>query len=63
LLGINVHEELIHKSTEVGHYISAIKNKYNNKWYIFNDSCEPQFLKNNQLQNTNAYMLFYIRKD
>jgi len=63
LLGINVHEELMHRSTEVGHYISAIKNKYNNKWYIFNDSCEPHHLTQNQLQNTNAYMLFYIRKD
>jgi len=63
LLGINVHEELMHKSTEFGHYISAIKNKYNNKWYIFNDSCEPHHLKQDQLQNTNAYMLFYIRKD
>jgi ubiquitin C-terminal hydrolase len=63
LLGINVHEELMHKSTEVGHYISAVKNKYDNKWYIFNDSCEPCYIKQEHLQNTNAYMLFYIRKD
>jgi ubiquitin carboxyl-terminal hydrolase 8 len=60
LIGINIHEELMHKSTEVGHYISAVKNRYNNKWYIFNDSAEPYYLKNTQLQHKNAYMLFYI---
>lgn len=62
LIGINVHEELMHKSTEVGHYISAVKNKYDSEWYIFNDACEPYHLRHDQLQNTNAYMLFYIRK-
>lgn len=63
LIGINVHEELMHKSVDVGHYTSVVKNRYDNKWYKFNDSQEPYHLKNTNLQNKNAYMLFYIKKN
>lgn len=60
LIGVNIHEELQHKSIDVGHYVSAVKNRYNNKWYLFNDSAEPRKLKYKQFKN--AYMLFYIKR-
>jgi ubiquitin carboxyl-terminal hydrolase 8 len=62
LLCVNIHEELAYKSIDVGHYTSIVKNKYDNKWYLFNDSHEPILLKKDQIQNKNAYMLFYIKK-
>ncbi len=60
LIGINIHQELQHKSVDVGHYVSIVKNRFNKKWYLFNDSYEPELLKNKQ--NKNAYMLFYIKR-
>ena len=60
LFGINIHKELLHNSVDVGHYVSVVKNRYNNKWYLFNDACEPKQIKHKQ--NKNAYMLFYIKK-
>ena len=60
LIGINIHQELLHKSVDVGHYVSAVKNRYDNKWYLFNDACEPKPIKTKQ--HKNAYMLFYIKK-
>lgn len=63
LIGINIHEELAHKSIDIGHYISIVKNRYNNKWYLFNDSYEPIYFKKKNLQNKNAYMLFYLLQD
>jgi ubiquitin C-terminal hydrolase len=60
LIGVNIHEELLHKSLDVGHYVSAVKNRFDNKWYIFNDACEPKLIKQKQFKN--AYMLFYIKK-
>jgi len=46
----------------MGHYISFVKNIINNKWYVYNDSNQPiQINKLNDLQNENAYLLFYYR--
>uniref|UniRef100_A0A6C0EDF7 USP domain-containing protein n=1 Tax=viral metagenome TaxID=1070528 RepID=A0A6C0EDF7_9ZZZZ len=57
LIGINIHLG----DCRNGHYISIIKNKLNNKWYLYNDehpikeiNCEKD------LQVSNAYLLFYI---
>ena len=61
LLGVNIHEELAYKSIDVGHYVSYVKNIHDNKWYLFNDACEPIKIKKTNLQNKNAYMLFYER--
>jgi hypothetical protein len=63
LIGINIHQEFSHKSIDIGHYISIVKNRYNNEWYLFNDSNEPIKVNLSELQNKNAYMLFYFRKD
>lgn len=59
LIGINVHRELGIGSINAGHYISIVKNKYNNKWYVFDDAKIPEELEENEIQNKNAYLLFY----
>lgn len=55
LIGINCHYGSIHG----GHYVSVVKNNYNNEWYLFDDSNEVQLLDKNILQDKNAYLLFY----
>jgi len=51
LCGINIHSGTMN----YGHYISYIKE--NNKWFAYNDSNEPEEIKD--IQNNNAYILFY----
>jgi ubiquitin C-terminal hydrolase len=63
LLAINIHEELAFKSIDVGHYTSIVLNRYDNNYYLFNDSNEPLILNNSNLQNSNAYLLFYIKSE
>lgn len=65
LIGINIH---YHISISVGminagHYVSIVKNKYNNKWYLFDDAKKVNEVDINQLQNRNAYLLFYYRNE
>ena len=62
LIGINIHSEIGIKNINAGHYVSIVKNRYNNQWYLFNDSHDP-ILINNNLQNNEAYLLFYYRKN
>lgn len=57
LIGINLHHEF--RSINAGHYTSIAK--YNNKWYLFDDDNNVQELNN--IQNNNAYLLFYIRNN
>ena len=47
-----------------GHYISYTKNDYDGNWYLYNDSNQVRmaYTKEN-LQNNNAYLLFYYRHD
>jgi ubiquitin C-terminal hydrolase len=61
LIGINCHIELSNKNINIGHYISIVKNRFNNKWLLFNDSKQP--VEVSQLQYGNAYLLFYYKKD
>jgi len=63
LFAINIHQELGYVGNiNSGHYISIVKNRYNNKWYVFNDSNKPIKLSyKKDLQQKNAYMLFYQR--
>ena len=49
LHGINIH---LGNSLNYGHYVSIVKNKINNNWYVYNDDCplmkieqEDQFTK------------------
>ncbi len=62
LIGINVHREIGFGSINAGHYVSIVKNKYDNKWYLFDDSKDPEELEENEIQNRNAYLLFYCKK-
>ena len=61
LIGINCHLELGSSNINTGHYISIVKNRYNDKWLIYNDSKEP--VETEELQTNNAYLLFYYRRD
>lgn len=65
LLGINIHQAFGNgNNINSGHYTSIIKNIFNNQWYLYNDShpVKPVYIKED-LQSTNAYMLFYYRQD
>ena len=61
LVGINIHHEFAFKSIDAGHYISIVKNRFDDEWYLFNDSKQPIKLTLEQIQNKKAYMLFYIK--
>lgn len=63
LIGINCHYELGQsQNLNLGHYISIVKNRYDDNWWIFNDSNKPiKILKEDDLINKNAYLLFYYR--
>ena len=64
LIGINLHYSIGEKSINCGHYISIVKNNYDNEWYLFNDSNDVIKIDNESyLQNNNAYLLFYLRSD
>jgi ubiquitin C-terminal hydrolase len=61
LIGINIHNG---PHIYYGHYTSIIKNIFNNRWYYYNDEnpiIEIDDIKN--LQNSNAYLLFYKLKN
>jgi len=67
LCGINVHLSIGSRSSiHGGHYISIIKNKINNNWYLYNDSNSLVKVYDSEsdirnLQNSNAYILFYTK--
>jgi hypothetical protein len=62
LIGINIHKELGFGNINCGHYVSIIKNIYDNEWYTFDDDSVPDKIDNKyNLQNRNAYLLFYKR--
>ena len=62
LLGVNLHQEFGYSGTNSGHYTSLLKNRFDNNWYRFNDGNKPQQIaKMDDLQNSNAYLLFYYR--
>lgn len=64
LIGVNLHQEFGDGDINSGHYTSLVKNRLDNNWYLFNDDIEPILkIKKTQLQNRNAYLLFYYRKD
>lgn len=65
LFGVNVHWELGQAGNiNYGHYVSMVKNRLDNQWYLFNDEREPIKLTNkDMLVNEKAYLLFYYRTD
>lgn len=65
LIGINIHQSIGYGGNiNYGHYTSIVKNIINNNWYLYNDS-NPLLMafNKNDLQNPNAYLLFYYRHD
>jgi ubiquitin C-terminal hydrolase len=65
LIGINIHQGLGYRQNiNFGHYTSIVKNIINNNWYLYNDSNQVRIaITKNNLQNNNAYLLFYYRHD
>ena len=63
LIGVNLHLSLGEsENINAGHYISLIKNKNNHKWYVYNDSDEPEIITEaDEIQTNDAYLLFYYR--
>jgi len=45
-----------------GHYTAYIKNKDDNKWYCFDDSCVKEVEDINSIVSPRGYLLFYKRK-
>lgn len=60
LVGVNIHRSLRMNSIEVGHYTSCVKNQFNGNWYIYDDDKLPEEV--DDVQNQNAYLLFYSQK-
>jgi ubiquitin C-terminal hydrolase len=64
LFGVNCHHSFGHfNSINFGHYTSNVINRFDNKWYCFDDSKQIVELNENEIISKNAYMLFYIRDD
>jgi ubiquitin carboxyl-terminal hydrolase 8 len=61
LYAVNNHHSLFGKSINAGHYTTMVLNKFNNKWYNFDDSNILEEVDNDDIINNNAYMLFYYR--
>ena len=49
-------------SLTFGHYISVVKNIYENQWYKYDDQNRIP-IPESQVAKNNAYILFYVRKD
>ena len=65
LFGINVHHSLgMFNTINYGHYTSFVKNRFDNKWYHFDDSNPVREIKyEDELMNRNSYLLFYYRNN
>ena len=65
LIGVNLHQEFGHKKNiNAGHYMSMVKNRINNNWYLYNDSAPlKKIISRDEIKSSNAYMLFYYRHD
>ena len=63
LLGVNIHQELgSYANINMGHYVSILKNRLDNNWYLFNDDNKPMKVERiEQLVNSKTYLLFYYR--
>ena len=63
LFAINCHHNIgIFNTINFGHYTSMVKNRFDNKWYNFDDNNMIEEIKDiDTLINRKAYMLFYYR--
>ena len=63
LFGVNIHQSMGGSNNiNFGHYTSCIKNRYDYKWYIFDDN-KVNIAKMNDIVNKNSYLLFYLREN
>jgi ubiquitin carboxyl-terminal hydrolase 36/42 len=60
LFAVNNHHT-IGNSINFGHYTSFVINRFNNKWYKFDDANDLEEV--NEIMSKNAYNLFYIKND
>ena len=49
-------------SLTYGHYVSIVRNPYENKWYKYDDHIRVE-IQESQITKENAYILFYVRRD
>lgn len=61
LIGVNNHLGGI--SCSYGHYISIVKNRYDNNWYKFDDDNLQKVNYEEDVINKDAYLLFYYRNN
>jgi ubiquitin C-terminal hydrolase len=62
LLGVNYHYSLGSTfSCSFGHYVSIVKNRFDNNWYEFDDNRLKKIEYQDEIVNKNAYLLFYYR--
>ncbi len=62
LFGVNCHHSIgPFNSINFGHYTSNVINRFDNKWYTFDDSKKIFEINADTIINKNAYMLFYIK--
>ena len=67
LFAVNCHRSLSKFqgkiSIDLGHYTSMVINRYDNKWYLADDSDKLEEVERDDIVDTDAYMLFYSRID
>ncbi len=65
LFAVNCHHSIGNGSSiNFGHYTTKVKNRYDNKWYVFDDDKELEEVDDeDDLIAKSAYMLFYIRNN
>lgn len=63
LYGITLHHGVMMGGFSAGHYVSFVKNRTDNNWYIYNDDHTPIKIDYTNIVNSSAYLLFYSRKD
>ena len=45
-----------------GHYVSFVKNPFDEKWYKYDDTNREQ-VSEDKIHKESAYLLFYVRRD
>ena len=61
LVGVNLHKSIM--GINFGHYTNIAKNRFDNKWYYFDDSSPVINVKSkNEIIRNDAYLLFYYKR-
>jgi len=64
LFAVNCHHNIgMFNTINFGHYTSIVKNRFNNKWFSYDDGAPLQEINTvEELISRNAYMLFYLKE-